>query len=333
MEGTFDLPGIIPPLKIRHHLLLNWEGLRNLTLQKTAESGILKRSVTTRFEIRTPRRGIYRIRQSLLVTDIMELFQFRCPVNEKETLSVMPAPEGETWRAPRPSRFSSLSNRKKESAEEFYETRKYYPGDDPRKINWKLFAHSRELFIRVGEEGIPRLDRIFCLLLTGTTDKPLTTGQGDRIVRRFLHEVTLLLKNSEAEVLILAPGLPGYLPVNDPDHAARILAGISPINQWQLPDPVPEKGAWSIVTPAGVPELPDWILRARDRGIRPSLLLWDDTTLAVPLKTRVTSLFLKPHETDSWHERRLRKIQRPPLWLEMERLGNIPGGGIHVRTR
>ncbi|UTC66557.1 MULTISPECIES: DUF58 domain-containing protein [unclassified Treponema] len=35
--------------------------------------------------------------------------------------------------------------------DELYDTRPYFPGDDTRKINWKLYAHTEELNIRQGD--------------------------------------------------------------------------------------------------------------------------------------------------------------------------------------
>jgi uncharacterized protein (DUF58 family) len=39
--------------------------------------------------------------------------------------------------------------------DELLEVRKYFPGDDLRRVNWKLYAHARELFLRIGEENPP----------------------------------------------------------------------------------------------------------------------------------------------------------------------------------
>lgn len=39
--------------------------------------------------------------------------------------------------------------------DELTESRKYLPGDDPRRINWKLYGHSGELFVREGEPEPP----------------------------------------------------------------------------------------------------------------------------------------------------------------------------------
>ncbi len=45
--------------------------------------------------------------------------------------------------------------RTRRESSEFYEVRKFYPGDDPRRLHWKLYAHSGELFLRKGEPEPP----------------------------------------------------------------------------------------------------------------------------------------------------------------------------------
>lgn len=40
-------------------------------------------------------------------------------------------------------------------SDELLDSRKYNPGDDARRINWKQFGHSGELFLRVGEREPP----------------------------------------------------------------------------------------------------------------------------------------------------------------------------------
>ncbi len=41
---------------------------------------------------------------------------------------------------------------RKKRNEDMIESRVYYPGDDIRRLNWKQYAHSGDLFIRIGEE-------------------------------------------------------------------------------------------------------------------------------------------------------------------------------------
>lgn len=48
----------------------------------------------------------------------------------------------------------------KEKSTDFFENRKYFPGDDTRKINWKIFAHSDELHIREVEQIPPKMGEI-----------------------------------------------------------------------------------------------------------------------------------------------------------------------------
>ncbi len=43
----------------------------------------------------------------------------------------------------------------KSNSSDYFESRKYYPGDDIRRINWKVFAHSSELHIREIEKSEP----------------------------------------------------------------------------------------------------------------------------------------------------------------------------------
>lgn len=43
---------------------------------------------------------------------------------------------------------------------DFFDIRKYYPGDDLRKVNWKVFAHTNELHIREHEKIPPDAGKI-----------------------------------------------------------------------------------------------------------------------------------------------------------------------------
>jgi|GEM_PF-1154482 len=56
-----------------------------------------------------------------------------------------------------------LQSKIKINSTDFFENRKYYPGDDTRRINWKIFAHSGELHIREVEKIPPRIGQISIL--------------------------------------------------------------------------------------------------------------------------------------------------------------------------
>ena len=47
-----------------------------------------------------------------------------------------------------------------ERTHELYESRPYFPGDDPRKIHWKLYAHTRTLSIKLGAFEPPPVKRL-----------------------------------------------------------------------------------------------------------------------------------------------------------------------------
>jgi uncharacterized protein (DUF58 family) len=59
---------------------------------------------------------------------------------------------------------SSVYALKRRRSESLLEVRKYYPGDDVRRLNWKLFAHMDELYLRVGEEVPPPESRVLLAL-------------------------------------------------------------------------------------------------------------------------------------------------------------------------
>lgn len=50
--------------------------------------------------------------------------------------------------------------------DELLEVRRYFPGDDLRRVNWKLYAHAGELFMRIGEENPPPDARLAVVLDT-----------------------------------------------------------------------------------------------------------------------------------------------------------------------
>ena len=65
---------------------------------------------------------------------------------------------------------AAVDSRRRRRSEELLEARKYYPGDDVRRLNWKVFAHMDELFLRIGEEVPPPESRI--LFILDTTSNP-----------------------------------------------------------------------------------------------------------------------------------------------------------------
>lgn len=62
-----------------------------------------------------------------------------------------------------------------ERMNELYESRPYFPGDDPRKIHWKLYAHTNTLSIKLGAFEPPPVKR-----LTIYIEEPVCTKKKER---------------------------------------------------------------------------------------------------------------------------------------------------------
>ena len=69
-------------------------------------------------------------------------------------------------------------------SDEFTDHRPYVPGDDPRRINWKLYSHtpSGELFVREGEPEPPPHSRLLILIDTEADRLLFTQDEGRRAV-------------------------------------------------------------------------------------------------------------------------------------------------------
>jgi hypothetical protein len=88
---------------------------------------------------------------------------------------------------------------------DFFENRKYYPGDDPRRINWKIFAHINELHVRDVEKVPPKIGEITLIFAPYSTD----FFEYEYISSIFLSTCYFLLKNN-FELKILSPVSENY---------------------------------------------------------------------------------------------------------------------------
>ena len=89
-------------------------------------------------------------------------------------------------------------------SEELYESRPYSPGDDPRKINWKLFAHTGTLSLRQGELLPPPANELVVFFNTvlseqgGTARKwSATEARFDSLVARAAYICETLLRQKK----------------------------------------------------------------------------------------------------------------------------------------
>ncbi len=107
---------------------------------------------------------------------------------------------------------------------ELYESRSYFPGDDPRKIHWKLYAHTRSLAIRLGEYEPPPVKTVSIYIenpkVINQKEGELLTPFFDAFIGRISFFVMQLLANGFSCRVLLHDML---YPSTDSDSAAALL--------------------------------------------------------------------------------------------------------------
>ncbi len=187
----------------------------------------------SRHEFPFPGQGVFvPIQQTLVLHDFASFFQLslHAPAeNCCEPICILPEPE-----APATRRIPAGTTEKKDGtstfvrSENLYETRTYLPGDDPRKINWKIFAHSGSLSIREGELLPPPSAEFFCVFNTKTRSLPDLSVQNSfhSLVNRAATYLLELLSGSKAVTLVLsnAKGILHSVHIDGTDkHSGNIL--------------------------------------------------------------------------------------------------------------
>lgn len=103
-----------------------------------------------------PSRGTYLSQYSqIIITDSLALFRI-ATVRHVSTghivLNVPPVPAALDFAEIIPSESGQIEGKSTFlRSDELYEVRQYHPGDDPRRVNWKVYAHTGEPALREGE--------------------------------------------------------------------------------------------------------------------------------------------------------------------------------------
>jgi uncharacterized protein (DUF58 family) len=124
----------------------------------------------------------------LLISDIFGFFRFylKIPAQNGVRLFLYPSLiEGggdalKSGRGEHTAKYAPAPN------DNLTELRQYLPGDDPRRINWKLYGHSEELFVREAEKALSPVRGIIIICDTRTQKKDKCAA-ADRICERGLH--------------------------------------------------------------------------------------------------------------------------------------------------
>jgi len=133
-------------------------------------------------------RGAYASkRDRLVIFDAPGFFSlgFSIYQNENPRLLAFPHPAEEA--IPLFLRSGGMEERNEphyRKSNELINHRPYIPGDDPRRINWKLYSHvaSGELFVREGESEPPPCSRLLILIDTEADSSLYSPDEGRRAV-------------------------------------------------------------------------------------------------------------------------------------------------------
>lgn len=134
-------------------------------------------------------RGLYdvcRIRVDLPGVFRLVRARLAAVLEQVELVRAVPLAADTTSRAPAILRggTAGVVLRSSERNDELVEQRPYHPGDDPRRLEWRLFAHTGELFVRIGEE-VPPPTRAATVVID-CTRRRYTHGELDRLIAHAL---------------------------------------------------------------------------------------------------------------------------------------------------
>jgi uncharacterized protein (DUF58 family) len=271
------LPRSFPPgLSVHLALPFSWHTRRIDGIRLRMPPGTSQ----TRLTFRAIHRGVYEGTGAVMeVHDVLGLTAHRLRFPRQDRLTVFPAlrPARELLGLVERTDEAAVDSRKRRRSEELLEARKYYPGDDVRRLNWKVFAHLDELFLRIGEEVPPPESRI--LFVLDTTSNPLVPRAAasdylDALVGSCASVMAHLLERG-LEVTFSRPGRRDCRSYDEGSRAALFteLAGA----WWTTHDWAPELPTRAlqalVFSSPGSPGLPRIMSTVKARGWSARLLL------------------------------------------------------------
>ena len=195
---TADLPlPLIPGFSFCFLSVLTWRDRKPLVLRQSLTPGENRKTIV----FRPQERGHYRSRTAYLVAQ--DYFGFTSgwlSAAADESLIVYPGQmPTEELRLRMAGGEAREHLEKKQKTDELLEVRKYFPGDDARKLNWKVFAHIGELFIRRKEEAPPPASNllfVFDSSRPAALPKAIAQAYLDLLVELACSIIMLMLKQN-----------------------------------------------------------------------------------------------------------------------------------------
>ncbi|MDR1353707.1 MAG: DUF58 domain-containing protein [Treponema sp.] len=260
-EGKFfRFPGILIRYEIR---FFTGDGR---TLYHVFDPDAIKNNYSP---FKAPQRGAYYgSRDSLLVFDIFGFFlaAFSLPQEPGARFLSLPQPAQKPLSIEfRSGGAEQRSQPRFARTDNLIDHRPYVPGDDPRRINWKLYGHAGDLFIREGEPEPPPHSKLTLLIDTQIDTSIFPAGRfparrfgsrnyasetGRRAVDLLCENALALVMEYSGRGLEIAVGYTGGKApqTGSPAEMAALLAH---------PAALPLHSPWLREPDGGMAELPD----------------------------------------------------------------------------
>jgi hypothetical protein len=201
-EAVYSDPGgriiQLPGILVRCRLLLATKDGRHIHYDFKP---IVVSAKTAAHFFTVEKRGAYfSVYDEFAVFDILGFFRFayRLPVEDNARLLASPRKQDEP---PPTSARAGESTLQPEFSiqrtDNLTDHRPYVPGDDPRRINWKLYSHGSGLFVREGEFEPPPQSNL--IIFVDTEYDPLLYSHAEA-----LEGIDLLCENALAAALACA---------------------------------------------------------------------------------------------------------------------------------
>ncbi len=282
--------------------------LRTADGRRTVVAFDPERSSTTTFP--AGERGAYfAARDRLELIDAFAFFRasYGLKADAAARLLVRPAPNPAEARAPDLSGGDELRIEQTfRRTDDLTDNRRYVPGDDPRRINWKIYGHAGELFVREGESEPPPRSRIV-ILVDASVDSDLFDADSGRSAVDGLAQRALGLVDA-----VIAAGYEARFGFNGSDilsgnalSAARAFAFPAALRMDAAP-PLPtlaqtDGGAVVLALPRnlGVPSALEKFLQDPRRGSETEIIFVAPTTGNAMRRRGLGRLLIRPESASS----------------------------------
>jgi uncharacterized protein (DUF58 family) len=163
-----------------------------------------------------PGRGAYYgERDRLLICDALGLFRAVIAVPQGAGPRLLVTPRAAEQAASLAPRLGGTNRRAEPHflrTDDLTDHRPYVPGDDPRRINWKLYGHAGDLFVREGEPEPPPHSRLVILIDTQTDPGLYASEEGRRGVDLLCENALALALDYAGRGMDVGIGFSGWDP-------------------------------------------------------------------------------------------------------------------------